>query len=527
MAEPYFVQVSPDDGAKISGNTVEIFFTVKVSGGKPSYVCVRIDNSQAIEDLQLYSSAGGYCEYKYTATIQDGKHEIEYYAEADGSSVSKTCTFRVGEPKHTVITVESPLPGSILDSSRVNFSFTVTGEKQDIDPAQVAISPYGGYGETNLDYTELNDGYRFHYGQEYENGDYTAIIHAYDYDGSNVTAEISFTVEISTTEITIESPLQDSHPAGKPVEIVFAATDSTSAISPGTGYISVDGGRPVSNLERETIADGYRFTYNAQLEYGEHTIVAGATNSAGKEKSATVTFENYAGPVATIEYPAEGQVFPHGEEIKPAFTVTDQFVSVDPSTAYIYFSGAGRPFFIADLDVERLNNGYRFTLKDGVVPDEGNHTFEVSCANYEGNTATATISFIVNNAPVITMISPAEGEIIKKKRVYVVFTATDFVPGIDPATALIYVNGHSPIGDLMYEEYGSTGYRFSKTIDAEKGENTIIVSVQDKLGTTSSKTVSFVVEPVVPKITEIRISPNPVESGQEFEIIAEVEYEEV
>ena len=341
--------------------------------------------------------------------------------------------------------------------------------------------------------------------------------------------EESFTVAADTTEITIESPLQDSHPAGKAVDIIFTAIDSSSAISPGTGYVSIDSGRPVSNLRREAITGGYRFTYTAELEYREHTIVAGATNSAGKEKSATVTFENYAGPVATIEYPAEGQVIPHGELITPVFTVTDQYVSEDPSSAYIYFSGAGRPFFIADLDVERLGGegGYRFTLKDGVVPEEGSYTFEVSCANYKGETATAQVAFVVNNAPVIEMVCPTEGETVKKKRVYVVFTATDFVPGIDPATALIYVNGHSPVGDLMYEEYGSTGYRFSKTIDCIKGENTIIVSVQDKLGTTSSKTVSFVVEPVVPKITEIRISPNPVESGQEFGIIAEVEYEEV
>ena len=428
-----------------------------------------------------------------------------------------------------LLTLETPAPGSTVGSKSIEVVFTATSDsgKMYIDSSTAVVSPNGGQPYTASVKEELSDGYRFSATVPFNEGQNTVLVGVKFWSMQYI--EESFTVATDTTEIAIESPAQDAHPVGKAVEVVFTATDSTSAISPGTGYVSIDSGRPISNLGRETITGGYRFTYTAELEYGEHTIVAGATNSAGKEKSATVTFENYAGPVAIIEYPTEGQVIPHGELITPVFTVTDQFVSVDPSTAYIYFSGAGRPFFIADLDVARLEegDGYRFTLKDGVVPEEGSYTFEVSCANYKGETAIAQVAFIVNNAPVITMETPQPEQVFKSKRVEVVFYATDFVPGVDPDTAEISVNGHYPTGHPpMATEYPN-GYRFSKTIDAEKGDNSITVTVQDKLGVSSSKTVSFVVEPVVPRITEIRITPNPVEAGQEFEIIAEVEYEEV
>ena len=117
---------------------------------------------------------------------------------------------------------------------------------------------------------------------------------------------------------------------------------------------------------------------------------------------------------------------------------------------------------------------------------DGTHTLALKAFDRAGNTVLVSVAVSVDaTAPTVSIVGPASGAVIPSSASTVTWTAGDATSGIDHVE--IRVDG----GTAQTLSAGATTYALNGLSD---GTHTVNVTVVDKAGHSSSKSVSFRVD---------------------------------
>lgn len=197
------------------------------------------------------------------------------------------------------------------------------------------------------------------------------------------------------------------------------------------------------------------------------------------------------------------------------FDVTDNDSGVVSSSISLQIDSQAA--ITTGLTKTAITGGYRCTYTAKNLAD-GKHTIKINARDNDGNTAVQkTVVFTVDTvAPELDISTPSAGLITNKESCTVAGVTSDATSG--PCTVIIKLN-NADQGAVFVSGDGS----FSKVVSPfVKGENTIYIKSTDKAGKYSEITRKVTYDPDAPVVHSVQIIPNPVNAGEEFEIIVEV-----
>lgn len=260
-------------------------------------------------------------------------------------------------------------------------------------------------------------------------------------------------------------------------------------------------------------------TTSFNLDGGYYPLTVEAVNDAGTKGTGSLQLivKERVAPVTTIVSPSAGAYVTNNKQ-PVVFTITDESggSGVNPDTLAVTLDGVA---VAADtLNITAITNGYSVTYTPAAAMSDGKHTLEVNCSDNDGNAATAkSTTFTVDTVPpTLTLNSPADGLITATQSLAVAGVTNDATSS--PVTVQIVLNGT----DQGTVSVGSDG-SFSKTVTLAEGDNTIVITVADAAGKTTSITKTVTLDTSVPVIKSAVANPNPVDAGATMIITVVVE----
>lgn len=170
------------------------------------------------------------------------------------------------------------------------------------------------------------------------------------------------------------------------------------------------------------------------------------------------------------------------------------------------------------MSIAAVTNGYDVTYTPQSALSDGSHTVKINVQDNDGNAATQTTStYVVDTVPPsLNVTAPASNEgYINSKDYSVVGTTSDTTSG--PVTVTIKLNDVDQ-GSVTVQSNGS----FTKAITLAVGTNTIVVTTTDKAGRSTSVTRTINCDIAAPTVSEIVVSPNPVNTSGQYTISVKV-----
>ena len=222
-------------------------------------------------------------------------------------------------------------------------------------------------------------------------------------------------------------------------------------------------------------------------------------------------------PIAVVTAPTEGATVTNN---KPVITVkvTDADSGINTSTFKLYIDG-GSAIAWAAGEATAVTNGYTWTYTPTTALSDGSHTIKVDVSDNDGNAATQTTqTFKVDTVPpVLSVTAPVNDFYTNKTTVNVTGTTNDATSS--PVTITIKVN-NVDAGAVTVQSNGS----FTKAVNliSQMSANVIVVTATDAAGKTSSVTRNVYCNTMVPLISAVDISPNPVDAGATYTIVVTV-----
>lgn len=108
--------------------------------------------------------------------------------------------------------------------------------------------------------------------------------------------------------ITITSPAQSAYLGSNAVKVEANITDTESGVDPDSITIQIDAGAVISSgITKTPISNGYKCSYTATVQDGQHTVKVNASDNDGNkavEKTASFTVDTVA-PELNVTYPPE------------------------------------------------------------------------------------------------------------------------------------------------------------------------------------------------------------------------------
>jgi hypothetical protein len=337
-----------------------------------------------------------------TTGYDDGTHTVKIRArDVAGHESMETLTLIVDNNPPSIY-INNPLTGQFAEGI---FTFQVmAGDDVGIDNVRITIT------NTDTPQTVVNDvpiGYNSGTGYyEYmldttvmEDGNYNISTISYDDSGYDSGAVVvDFRIDNTAPDLTIVSPDNYAYVSGS-VNFNVNATDvfydTTMYSAAGSGWTDI-----TEPWDTTTVEDG------------SYTVLIMASDLSGKTTSEQLmlTVDNNA-PEIGINAPVAGQ-FVQGQftfqvlardgigvdEVRISLTDSDSATTVINDIPIGYNSGTGY---------------YEYTLDTAAFAD-GNYSFECTAYDTAGESSeTLTVDFSVdNNAPVLTIISPLESELL-------------------------------------------------------------------------------------------------------------------
>lgn len=277
--------------------------------------------------------------------------------------------------------------------------------------------------------------------------------------------------------------------------------------------------------------------YNSTSGKWEKTISAPTTTSYnldGGYYPLSVSATNTAGTTATLDATEEPNLrLVVKEKIKPTIAI------VSPSDgAYVANSSPTIKFTISDesggsgvnpnsivLKVDgntvavptKTKSGNTYTCQASCNLSDGAHTIIIDASDNDGNTALSLSStFTVDTVPPeLNISSPQNGYITNDGTIVIVGSTNDITS--TPVVVKVKVNG-TDTGTVAVEDDGT----FSKEVTIVEGSNTLVITATDRAGKVTEITLNVTLDTSVPEITNITITPNPVDSGATMTISVEV-----
>ena len=215
-------------------------------------------------------------------------------------------------------------------------------------------------------------------------------------------------------------------------------------------------------------------------------------------------------PIITITAPTAGAYLANNTpDIK--FTVTDNDSGVNPDTIKITIdSGAA---ITSGITKTEISGGYECTYKSTTALADGSHTIKVDASDYDGNAASQkSVTFKIDTVPPTLSITSPVNDLITNKAACTVSGTTNDVTS-SPCTVTVKLN--SGAAEAVTVNADGT---FSKALTLANGSNTITIVATDKAGKQTTVTRTVTLDTTPPSITDVTITPNPVDAGKTFVI---------
>lgn len=356
-------------------------------------------------------------------------------------------------------------------------------------------------------------------------GDYSVVYTATDAYGQASTYSISYkvdttapTIAFSTIDGSADIVTNDTavyKKGGDDAEsISFTGTmsDAVSGIESIKYYIDTD----TSNATQASMNTS-KGTWSASVDLseittaGEHTISFVATDVAGNStpisKAITVDMDS---PASTITMTPGTGVTLYDSDVNALTDTTVESGKKYYSNGKVTFSGEVTETYLSKITLnnEELtlsDNKWEFT-NDGTT--DGSYAYTLTVTDKAGRSTSYTFTLVVDTtAPVVSVISPAAGEIVSSSTKTIQGTFTEEGSGIKSLTYIL-----TKSGEELYNEEVSLSSNVGSDIswkvenlllgDSE-GSFEISVKATDYLGhETTSDTVSFVYDTAAPNLTE-------------------------
>ncbi|MBK7862411.1 MAG: hypothetical protein IPJ65_28140 [Archangiaceae bacterium] len=264
-------------------------------------------------------------------------------------------------------------------------------------------------------------------------GDHVLQVRAVDAAGNTATATVHLTLDFTPPAVTVNGA-SDGQLARGPLTLTFSATDA----HPGTTSATLDGA---------PFATGGTVGLEAA-----HTLVVSSTDAAGNSASKTVRFTlDSTAPVISITGVAEGQL--SRTPVVVGFSSSD----AHPGTTVGTLDGAT-------------------VTSEITVSNDGAHTLTVVATDFDGNSSSTTVHFIIDKTPpTITVNGVTEGQ-----------TGTSFTPVVTVTDASAFT--------LSLQLDGANFV--SGTTVTSAGAHTLTATATDAAGNIATRTVHFIVVPV-------------------------------
>lgn len=200
-------------------------------------------------------------------------------------------------------------------------------------------------------------------------------------------------------------------------------------------------------------------------------------------------------PTCVITSPTEGQVFLSGTDVPLIADIDDP----EDDALSIYWTSTASGAIADGAETS------------AVLPD-GAQILTVQVLDDEGHACDASVSVVVNLAPAITILYPADLETVSSGSIGLSATLSD--PD-DDATDLVLSWVDSTLGDLGSANAGSDGTATVIASLGTPGPHTLTATVTDPAGATASASIDVVVD-TPPESPEITITPAAPVTGDDL-----------
>src|SRR5436853_1168830 len=439
---------SPAPGAIISVNSITLNWSASDSGTGLDHFELSLDGGTPI---RLGANVSG-----YTVSVpSDGNHTVQVTA-FDGANNSAAASVSVTvDTIPPVLSITYPVAGAVLATGTVTVAWGASDATSGLDHFELSLD---GGAVTVLGPTEGN-----HTFAGLSQGSHTATLVAFDLAGHTTAVARAFTVDTIAPSITLSAPPAGSLSTAN-VVVTWTASDNNGL---ARIEVSLDGGAPIA------LGASATSTTLTGVSDGPHTIRVQAFDLAGSSSSdsVVVTVDTTA-PTASLTAPTSGQLF-GTSSVQLTWTASDATSGIDHFEVRL---DGGTPVTVAAGTA-----AYTFT---GV--SDGTHTLALKAFDRAGNTVLVSVPVSVDaTAPTVSIVGPASGAVIPSSASTVTWTAGDAASGIDHVE--IRLDG----GSAQTLSSGATSYTLNGLSD---GTHTVNVTVVDKAGHSSSKSVSFRVD---------------------------------
>lgn len=248
---------------------------------------------------------------------------------------------------------------------------------------------------------------------------------------------------------------------------------------------------------------------------GYYPVIIRATDDSGNVTEVTVDDPTWAealklkvlertAPVSNLTYPSQGAFI---KTAKPTitFNLTDSGSGVNGNECYVVIDDGSPVKVTASVDGANATASY--------VPsenlDDGEHTVKIYGYDYDGNKSNeSSASFTVDTTPpTLNITSPAE-ETTKTNQLTITVAGTTNDETSSPVT--IKITG----GAQDYSDVPVSGGAFSQVVQLRNNAtNTLIITATDAAGQVTTVQRIVIVNTVKPTVSDISITPNPLDVG--------------
>jgi hypothetical protein len=458
-----------DFGVDTGAPTIEIEYPLDgqaLSATEVLVVWEGIDSMSGIAGYQFRLDDGNWSDMvnwtivsNQFTILTDGDHTVDVMAFDNATNNATATVSFITDVLPPEMTINAPANGSWFNVRDVTVEWNVTDDEGGV--AYIWIMIDGGdfinvTGNTSQEFTGLADGM------------HTVTLRAADTAANVGEVSVEFGVDTVPPAVNILNPDNGAFLDSADVTVSWNGVDSGSGID--HYEVSIDDGAFVS-VEMNT---SHQFVGLAE---GIHTVVVKALDVAGNNGTDTVTFTvDLTPPVVEIISPADNAKFAD-KNVTVMWNATDALSGL----AYIQVRIDGGDWTLVGTD---LSHSF-------VNLADGNHVVDVRGVDNAGNLFVATVHFMTDvTAPVIDVISPAEGAHFRNTSVLASWNVTDATSGVDLVQIRLDGGNWTNVSALGSHEY----------TNLISNNHSFEVRAVDVVGNVAVKSVEFIVDMVAPEV---------------------------
>lgn len=296
------------------------------------------------------------------------------------------------------------------------------------------------------------------------------------------------------------------------VQAIINGVATNLTLNSTTGLYEASITAPAETSYNNNAGHYFPITIKAVDSAGNQTVVNDTDLTLGQKLRLQV--KETTPPVIIITSPTEDEITSNSLPVVN-FTVTDSGSGVNPDTIGVTIDDGNK---ITDgITKTTITNGYMCSYSVSETLSDGTHTIYVDAKDFDGNNAVQrTVNFTVDvTPPELSVISPVNNFATNNPSITITGTARDITSGLESVT--IRINGGAA-QEIEVNPNNSFAYEASLT----EGANTIVVTATDIGGIQSSVTRVVVLDLTAPIISDVEIIPNPVSTGEIFNVKATV-----